>query len=321
MPPSGPGGPPRGPEGGAPPLFARGVGDLLDAAITLYRSHWKLYIGITAIVLGPFLLLQAIAVQAAVGPVGELNSTLGGRFGPGIQPTTTALPGFIARIVGVAAVFGLLNLLIVLPFLAAATARATAQIYLGSEPTVGDVYRFALSKLGSVLWVTILTGLIWLGLILGVGVVLAIVTFVLPSPFDGLLGGLIGLAAFVGFVIVFIRLVFGTTTVVVEDRRGVDAIKRSWELSAGFFWKILGMSILAGILTVIAAFIVRIPFSVLGRVLGGAGWFVEGLGQAASQVVVNPFSLIIIVLLYFDMRIRQEAFDLTLMAQELQRPV
>jgi membrane-anchored glycerophosphoryl diester phosphodiesterase (GDPDase) len=271
-------------------------------------------------VLGPFLLLQAIAVQAAVGGAADLNSTFGAPFGPDVQ-TPSAIPGFVGRLFGVAAIFTLLYVVIVLPFLTAATARATAEVYMGSAPTVGDVYRFALGKLGSVLWVTILTGLIAFGLIIAVGLVMAILGFVLPSPIDVVLMVLVGIAAFVAFVYVFLRLIFGTTTVVVEDRRGTDAIRRSWQLSAGFFWKILGMTILAGILAAIVGFIVRIPFFVLARLFGDAGWFVDGLGQAASQVVVNPFSLIIIVLLYFDMRIRKEAFDLTLMAQELDRPV
>jgi hypothetical protein len=42
------------------------------------------------------------------------------------------------------------------------------------------------------------------------------------------------------------------------------------------------------------------------------------VGSAAASVVTTPFLTIVVVLLYFDQRIRKEGLDLSIMAQELQ---
>jgi hypothetical protein len=43
------------------------------------------------------------------------------------------------------------------------------------------------------------------------------------------------------------------------------------------------------------------------------------IGGAIGGSLITPFSLIVQVLLYFDLRIRKEAFDLSLMAQQLEQ--
>jgi hypothetical protein len=46
-------------------------------------------------------------------------------------------------------------------------------------------------------------------------------------------------------------------------------------------------------------------------------WFFQALLAAASTVIVTPFSVGVVVLLYFDARIRKEGFDLAVMAREV----
>lgn len=263
--------------GVAPRLREMRVGELLDAAINLYRRNWKTFMGIVAFVLVPVNLLQAFLTRTVGGQITSPEEI-------GVGPDGGAL---VATIIVGAATF-----LFIVPFLTAAIARATSEIYLGGSPGVGEIYRFALGRTRSILWVSLLSALV---------IVLGLVALVIPG------------------IIFFIRYQFSTSIVVVEGQRGTKAMGRSWRLAKGYFWKILGLTILAGILTSIVGAILVIPLEIAANAIGESGWVLRGVGQSAAGIVTRPYQGILIVLLYFDMRIRKEGFDLALMAQELQR--
>jgi uncharacterized membrane protein YraQ (UPF0718 family) len=93
---------------------------------------------------------------------------------------------------------------------------------------------------------------------------------------------------------------------------------RSWSLVRGFGWRILGIRILVGLITgIISGLLVSL------LALAGAGLDVNGqliVQQAASAVVgvfVGPVTYIAVTLLYYDVRIRKEGFDIEMLAQSL----
>ena len=62
------------------------------------------------------------------------------------------------------------------------------------------------------------------------------------------------------------------TSVIVAERRGIGAIRRSFALTRGMVWKIIGVTILYGIVVLVAMMAARTVFgSVLRIVLGGEG--------------------------------------------------
>lgn len=180
--------------------------------------------------------------------------------------------------------------LFVTPLLTAAIARATADAYLGGRPAVGAVYHAALGRTGTVLWVSFLICLATLG---------GFLLLVVPG------------------LIFFVRLVFGPSVVMVEGLRGGEALRRSWRLARGSSWKIFGTMLLTGIITGIVAGIVQLPLNAVASAAGGSGWIFRAIGASAASVITQPFTGIVVVLLYFDMRVRKEGFDLALMAQEM----
>jgi len=268
------------PGGQAPRLREMRVGEMLDASIKLYRENWKLFMGIVAFVFVPIQFLQSFLTrEIAVSPF-----TSPDRLPSDSQVTSGVL---------ISAIFGVVIFLFVVPFLTAAIARATSEVYLGSSPAVGDIYRFALSMTPAVLWATFLIFLV---------TALGFVALIVP-----------------GFIF-FVRYSFTPSIVAIEGRRGTRAMRRSWELSKGFFWKIFGTVLLAGILSSIVGGILSIPLSLLGASIGPKGWILNAIGGSAASIVTRPFAGIVIVLVYFDMRIRKEGFDLALMAQEIAGP-
>jgi hypothetical protein len=257
------------------PLRQMGIGEILDSAIQLYRREWMALIGIVALVLVPLSFLQFYLTRAlSTAPV---------------QPGLVRQDEITAAIVATG-VLGIAEFLFVQPFLVAAVARAAANVYLGEPVTIGATYRFALTRVHSILWISILN---FLALVLG------LVLLVIP------------------FFIVLVRMTFAPTVLVVEGIRGPKALGRSWRLAGGHFWRLAGTLLLAGLIAGVVSSVLTVPteFAALG--LGENGWPVRALGSSLATVLVTPFSTLITVLLYFDLRIRKEGYDIEVLTQEL----
>jgi hypothetical protein len=257
------------------PLRQMGIGELIDAAVKLYRRDWLALMGIVAFVLVPATFAQFWLTQGLIGPM------IGTR-----SPSSDAATQFLI----VSLVVFAIQFLIVQPFLVAAITRAAADAYLGERVSIGRTYQYALRKLPAILLITILTTIVTL-----IGFILLII----PG------------------IIAFVRLALAPPVVVVEDVRGTKAIGRSWRLTKGSFWRLLGLLILSGLIAAVGALIITVPTELIALSLGVGGWPVSALGSALATVLITPFSMLIIVLFYFDMRIRKEGFDIEVMAQEL----
>ena len=257
------------------PIRPMGIGEIIDAAIQLYRLEWKVLIGIVAFVLVPLTFLASFLTRIFSGT--PLQSGLISR-----DELTGALLATVA--------LGIVQLLFVQPFLVAAIARAATQVYLGERVQIGATYRFALTRVLAILWISILT---FLALLLG------LILLVIPA------------------FLVFVRMSFASTVLVVEGKKGSKALGRSWRLASGHFWRLFGALLLASLVAAIVSAILTIPGELIAGGLGSGGWPVRALGQSLATVLVTPFSTLVTVLLYFDLRIRKEGYDIEVMTQEL----
>jgi hypothetical protein len=295
--PPGPPAPPAPPStwrAGSPiPLRPLKVGETIDAAIRLYRLHWKVFLGIVATVTVPFAAFQALLTQVVGHPVRALPQE-------GVPTFLTTLAGANCVPInpdGVLIVSGILllvNLLFIRPFLTAAMVGAVGDAYVGQTPTVEGSYRLALSKLRSVLLVEVLVGLSVLG---------GFVLFVIPG------------------IIVAVRLMTASSAVVLEDVRGRKALSRSWRLTQDHAWRLFGTWLLASLLAGIVSGLLTAPVAYLANSMPcSTGWVLRAIAQIAVAVLVQPFVTAIPVLLYLDLRVRKEGLDLALMARELGPP-
>lgn len=287
QPPALPPGPPPPPASSLPPpplppgerplaLQPMGIGELLDAAIKLYRTQWKTLLGIAAILLVPVTFLQAFLTRSIGGPFTTQPAPI---------PSSEMEGALVA-----ASILGLIQFLFVQPLLTAAVARASAEAYLGNRVLVGPTLRFALGRVHSILWISILTSL---------AALLGFLLLIVP-----------------GFI-VLVRFAFGSTVLVVERRKGSKAVGRSWRLAKGHFWRLFGAFILAIVIAFIVASVLSIPAGLAYTAIGPSGWPIAAVGDSLATILTTPFTTLITVLLYFDLRIRKEAFDLEVMAQEI----
>jgi hypothetical protein len=269
--------PAGGPPGGwTPTLRPMGVGEIIDASISLCRLNWRPFMGVVAVIYVPYVFFQEIVTRLVSHPF-----VVGGRV--------YVTPSDATRVGIVTTVFTLLTFLLIQPLATGAMVKAVSDAYLGERPTVGGVYTYALGMIWSLLLV------IFLRLI-----VVALGFFLLLVP----------------GVIFYVRSVFATSTVVVEGARGREALRRSWRLSKNSFWKIFGTTLLAGIIAGIVGGIISVPLGLVAT-RTTAGWILRAIGGSIGQVLVTPFTTTVVVLLYFDMRIRKEGLDLAMMAREI----
>ncbi|HEU5002648.1 MAG TPA: hypothetical protein VFW71_07715 [Actinomycetota bacterium] len=267
---------------GIPPLYPMGVGQIVDASIKLYRQHWRMLIRIVAIPLAVLEFLRALLLQHYV--------TTGVSLSPFTPQTSNSTAANLGPVLSITFAFILIQYIVVTPFLTAAVARASADLYLNRPVSVRDIYRAAMKRFWPILGALILVGLASLG-----GFFLLIV----PG------------------IIFAVRLVIAPVPVILEGAGPGRALRRSWNLSRGNFWRMVGLGLLVGILEEIVAGIVSIIPGIVAHFAGPVGWVISGAGAAAGVILVTPFHTIALVLLYFDLRIRKEGFDLTILAQQL----
>jgi hypothetical protein len=135
---------------------------------------------------------------------------------------------------------------------------------------------------------------------------------------------LIALAAIPAFVIAFIiitGLLVATPALVLEDIPAPAAMSRSWFLTKGFRWKMLGLVIVVGI-------IVAIPSLALGFLRGGGMAMQAQVEYSSTDIaweiaaqfistLIYPLLYCALTVAYYDLRVRKEGFDLELLESTL----
>jgi hypothetical protein len=110
-----------------------------------------------------------------------------------------------------------------------------------------------------------------------------------------------------------------TTPIVVLEQLGssFDAFGRSWELSRGFKLKILGLATVAFLLcNIIPSQVLQALASAFMRTTPALGIGLTA-GSILLPLVLAPVVASVITLIYYDLRVRREAFDLQMLGQQL----
>jgi hypothetical protein len=269
------------------------TGDILDRTVRLYRRHFLHTLGIVGL---PYLLII---------PIGAL---VGSTLWIARSPQALLNPGLIA-------VFVLIIVaLIWLSFMSmGALARSISERFLGGKPTVWGTYRVVLRRTFSLIWAYFLTFLL-----LGVVGFFAALVFGIATQGGILLAvPLVVPFAVVGLIALF-RLLLVTQVIVIEDVGGFEGLQRSWTLMRGNFWRALLIFLFVAVVAIVLSVLLNIPGSVLQTLIPGpVGIILNQVVSQLSQILLTPVAGIALTLLYYDSRIRKEAFDLEMMAKNL----
>jgi len=232
--------------------------------------------------------------------------------------------------------YALLQVVLVFLFQAVLTGMLTGALghgLLGHKITITEAWRLA--RVPSVLGVTLLVSLILIGIFVPITVI--VIGLAAAHAGGAAIGfGIIGgIATFVVAVWILIRLTLAVPAVVLEGTGPVEALRRSWQLVQGSWWRVFGITLLAGIVVAFIGFILQFPFNIVSSLAGGGGGggftminagssaaataaptvlgvAVAAVGGIISATCTRPITAGVTVLLYTDMRIRREGLDIAL---------
>ena len=282
-------------------------GEVLDGSFTLYRRHFVTMLVTALIPLVPMSLLWS-----------ELFATM-------LRAEATGDEAAVARVAGLFLLMALVGMMATVVMWAALT-RQMAQGYMGGEVSVGDGYRAGIQALLPLIGV----GIVLLIAAWAVAFALAIVAGILVSA-GAAMGDDIGvvfavlaiLGVFVGYI-ALAALLFAIVPAIVVERKGpFRAIGRSVELAKGAVWKIVGIfciTFLIMLLPVIGlAFLTGFWASVSAtpETMPTTQLYLQQSLSMLVWALVLPFFIGNTVLLYFDRRVRTEAYDLEQAADAL----
>jgi hypothetical protein len=184
-------------------------------------------------------------------------------------------------------------------FAFAAITVAISDICLGDRPSVIRAYR---RILGPTAWKLLWSNLLQMFAI-GAGMLLLIV----PG------------------LVLMIRLLFTPAAVVLENQSGAAALKRSANLGKGYHWRNAGVVVVWFSITIMAYLILVLLFTAIGALLGidiKQGFEHWGFRTGLAVLIMGllyPLIFIGIILLYYDLRVRKEAYDVRALAEDLRR--
>lgn len=111
------------------------------------------------------------------------------------------------------------------------------------------------------------------------------------------------LALIVPGIYVFVRWFFVPQAVVLEGDRGVAALTRSTAVTQGFWWRTLGLVVLAQLAALLPALVLAAPFASIAESTDRAVWAL--VGSIVTEIVTAPFIAIFSTLLWFDLGARR----------------
>jgi hypothetical protein len=252
------------------------LGEVLDRTFTLYREHFLLFVGIAALPNLVMLLFRfgflLYLRGAAAGKAPNLGSV-----------------GFLGSFI-LGAIGGGLLMLVLVGISQAATVSAVSSLFLGRQISVADSYSAAKGHILGVIGIMILSGLAT-----GIGLIFLLV----PG------------------IYIACRLALSVPVSVVENETPVASMERSMELTKDYAGQVFLLLLLVFVLSYVVAIMLQFPvmfFTITAAMakhqvsLGVTAY--SYIAEFVSQVLVGPIGTISAALMYYNLRVRKEGFDI-----------
>jgi hypothetical protein len=262
------------------------LGEVLDRTFSLYKENFLLFAGIVAI---PYLIVVVFSLLYT-----------GSMMAPAVTPGTAVSPIMAMQILGdllmTLVLFALVSL-VVFASAQAATVIAVSDLYLGRKPGLAQSFARVRGRILPVLLVMIL-----IYMMCGVGMLF----FVVPG------------------IWLLCRTAVAVPAATLEDTGVGGAISRSFQLTQGSAAQIFTVYVLLFFLVLLSMFIFQFPFLVAAgspmkpHALSLGMQILQGVASWVSGVIVWPIGTIAFSLIYYNQRVRKEAFDLEKMMASLE---
>jgi hypothetical protein len=269
------------------------LGDIFDEGFDLYKKNFSFLVLVTLVVTVPLdIVLGFVKSLYWKGPSlfdAIKSDDASNLFGPAFGQTVSSL--FVTSLIYAAPL--------------AALAAATSARYLGDPITLRQAYRMPMRRLPALLGTALLYSII--------------------------------LSACSGILWPVVSLIFTAHVFAIEGKAGTGAIKRTASLVSGDWWRVLGALVMLGLVYLVLTISIAVPlgyaFDTLLRLgPGDQSLFLPGdalhstairrqvvgqLSSGLSHLFLLPFVLSVLTVLYYDLRVRKEAFDVDLLIKDL----
>lgn len=272
-------------------LRPRTVGEILDVAFKLYTSHIRKLLIIAAVVFVPIGIIQLFVSSGSGFDSIDL-----------FDPDAIAqgeLPSGFAGFLGGTLALSLISLIGTL-FVQGASIKLFAGAFQGIDQSWQDSVRFGIDKSLLILGTALLSAL---GS--GIGLIFCLVPGIWLWT--------------VWYVAIPALLVEGT--------RPVAALTRSFQLVRQRFWPVLGVGLLAWLISQVVVQLLGLVVGLVAVVpsvmqaaetgtLDGDVFGASVLASSVASIVTVPFLAAVAVAVYFDLRVRFEGFDLEMLGRQ-----
>ena len=274
-----------------PVLRPLSVGEALDTSFGIYRSLFA------------SLLSVSVATQAIPLSIGVFIESSGG---------ATAHPGLQAVALVLSLVLGAVG--------TATTTFLVAEAYLGGGLTTQQAFRKATPYIGPLIAASLLSVLVLGMSVLIVAVGTAALAMAAGTRAPVVIGVGLVISGIVG-IAVFCALAVVTPAMVLEElRRATAAMGRSLALTRGHRLRIFFALFVVLLLLFLPAVALSGFALAAGRSESGSPLLVAILMVTSIlQILIYPFIYVLLTVLYYDLRVRKEGFDLEMLATSLQQ--
>jgi hypothetical protein len=265
------------------------TGEILDRTFTLYRRNFLLFLGISAIPHVLVLVLNLVRVSLTASSLPKATLHAG---------HVTAAPAAMPSLTGImaGAMIGMLVLVVsMVAYLLSqgGTVFAVSEIYLGRSITIAESFRRVSGELLSLFGVVMLNGLATLA---------GFICLIIPG------------------VYILCRLIVCVPAALMENIGARDSLERSFELTRDNAGRAFVILLLYFAVAFAAAGLFAWPFLIIMVVVAQKNpsqmiiWLqLMQVGSFVANVLVTPILTIASAILYYDLRVRKEAFDIQLM--------
>jgi hypothetical protein len=260
-----------------PQLRPLSVGEVLDASFKVVRQEFGTLAMCVLVPAVPLNIINTLITASTTEDAFDLETTTSSDPGTGTQIAGSLLTTCLS--------------LVLTTLAAAACFRAVSSIYLGERATVDESLRFAATRL---------LPLILLSILYFLGLIPAFILLIIP-----------GIWLAVAWSLSFPALMS-------EGLGPVEALKRSYRLVKGRWWPTFGALLVMYLIVVVISGIVGVLFgatliaAVDNELVAGTFFTIANI---LSSLITLPLFAAVLTIIYFDLRVRREGFDLQLLAR------
>jgi Membrane domain of glycerophosphoryl diester phosphodiesterase len=258
-----------------PQLRPLSIGEMLDAGFKLFRQRFGTLMVCVLVPVVPLSIISTILVGSVDDTAFDVNASASDSSSGDVANLIDNLLSGAAAAIAIAACF-----------------KVISSAYLGERTDASASLRYGLSRLFPLIVAYIM---------MSIGIGLGLVALVIPG--------------------VFLAIKWSMTfPAIVAERAGpFAAMGRSWELTRGHWWRTFGALLVVVLISFVLAFAILIA-------LGAAVASSDSISEVAFAVLITVVTIIVLAVLYpltasivtvvyYDLRVRNEGFDLQLLAR------